>query len=154
MQVLIFHIGVDRYALRTAQIACVLPLLDVKKIPGAPPYVAGLMHYRGTAIPVLDLSRLGGGAASKARFETRIIMVDYPARDGSVRALGLIAEQVTGTQMVDPTQVVTTGINNPAAACLGEVVGCAEGLLQLVTVELLLSAEARDLLFPDAVSTT
>ncbi|HEY4542393.1 MAG TPA: chemotaxis protein CheW, partial [Noviherbaspirillum sp.] len=41
MQVLVFHIGDDGYGLATGEIARVLPLLQCKRIPGTPDWVAG-----------------------------------------------------------------------------------------------------------------
>ena len=58
MLFLLFELGQDRYALDVRQVAEVLPLVEFKRIPQAPPFVAGLLNYRGDPVPVIDLSQL------------------------------------------------------------------------------------------------
>ncbi len=53
-----FQIGTDSYAIEAAQVARILPLVDIKRIPGAPAGVAGAFNYRGMPVPVADLSGL------------------------------------------------------------------------------------------------
>lgn len=152
MHVLVFHLGRDRYGLRTEQVTRVLPLLELKTIPGAPAWVAGLMQYRAMPIPVVDLSQLANGTTSQARFETRIILVDYHCPDGQRRPLGLIAEQVTATVKIDPAQLGPSGLAGASATWLGDVISGTEGILQLITIDQLLAPEIRALLFPDAIA--
>jgi chemotaxis-related protein WspB len=45
MLFLIFELGNDRYALDVRQIAAVLPLVEVRRMPWAPQPVAGLCTY-------------------------------------------------------------------------------------------------------------
>lgn len=97
MLILLFDVGEDRYALPTDRIIEVTPLVQLKKIPIAPLYVIGLMNYRGTAIPAIDLCSLIEGAPCADRLSTRMIIVHYPYSDSETRMLALIAEQVTET---------------------------------------------------------
>ena len=57
---ILFHIGPERYALDSREVAEVVPMVQFKEIPGAPDYVLGIFLYRGQPTPVLDLSRLAG----------------------------------------------------------------------------------------------
>ena len=58
MQFLLFSLGNDRYGLDTRRVVRVLPQLELKEIPQAPGWVAGLMNYRGQPVPVIDLAML------------------------------------------------------------------------------------------------
>jgi chemotaxis-related protein WspB len=51
---LTFRIGDETYALDTADICEVLPLLRITRVPHAPSGVAGLINYRGRSVPVVD----------------------------------------------------------------------------------------------------
>lgn len=146
MKVLVFHIGADRYGLPLRQVRRVLPLLELKGIPLAPDSVAGLMNLHGDPVPVIDLSRISGGAPSRPHFDTRIMVADYTAPDGTVRALGLMAEGVQGVQDVAHQALAPSGVQ--AAPFLGEVAGDAAGMVQLVQVNDLLPAELQARLFP------
>jgi chemotaxis-related protein WspB len=146
MKVLVFHIGPDRYGLALTGVARVLPVVALKHIALAPPYVAGLMDLHGDPVPVIDLSRLAGLTPEQVWFDTRIILVDYPLADGTSASLGLLAEHVTGVQAIAADALREPGI--AGAAFLGQVAGSAAGMLQLVQLDQLLPADVRALLFP------
>ena len=146
MKVLVFHIGAERYGLHLAGIRQVLPAAALKELPLAPPYVSGLLDLHGTPVPVIDLARLAGLGPSPVRFDTRIVVVDYLAGDGGVRALGLLAERVHGVQQVDPGLLLDAGVRG--APFLGQVAADGGSMLQLVELEHLLPAEVRACLFP------
>jgi chemotaxis-related protein WspB len=146
MKALIFHIGPDRYGLPLRQVRRVLPLLELKGIPLAPDSVAGLLNLHGAPMPVIDLSRISGAAPSRQHFDTRIVVADYTAPDGTVHALGLMAERVQGVQDVSQQDLAPSGVQ--AAPFLGRVAGDAKGMVQLVEVNDLLPADLRARLFP------
>jgi len=145
MKVLVFTIGPDRYGLPLRAIARVLPVVELKQLPLAPDYVAGLMDLHGEPVPVIDLSRLAGVTPEQVWFDTRIILVDYPAGDGGTRPLGLQAEHVAGIDSIDPEALRESGV--AGAPFLGQVAGSAHGMLQLVDVDALLPPDVRALLF-------
>ena len=110
MKVLVFHIGRDRYGLPLAAIVRVLPLLELKQLPLTPDYVAGLMDLHGTPVPVIDLSRLAGLAPAAAQFDTRIVIVDYRAPEGTTHSLGLMALQVRGIADIEEQRWEDSGV--------------------------------------------
>lgn len=148
MKVLVFTIGPDRYGMRLGAVVRVLPVLALKQIALAPEFVAGLMDLHGAPVPVIDLSRLAGVVPEQVWFDSRIILVDYPAGDGALRRLGLLAEHVTGIETLDEAALADSGVD--AAPFLGQVIGAAAGMLQLVEPGRLLSADVRALLFQPA----
>jgi chemotaxis-related protein WspB len=148
MKVLVFSIGPDRYCLRLGAIARVLPAVELKHLPLAPDYVAGLMDLHGAPVPVIDLSRLAGIAPEQVWFDTRIILIDYPVGNGATRQLGLLAEHVIGIETLDDAGLADGGIK--AADFLGQVAPGAGGMLQLVEVDQLLAPDVRALLFQEA----
>ncbi|ELX13397.1 chemotaxis protein CheW [Janthinobacterium sp. HH01] len=145
MKLLIFHIGADRYGLRLRDVVRVLPLLELKHLPLAPDAVAGLMDFHGKSVPVIDLCRISGLPSGVDHFDTRIIVVDYHAPEGTDHLLGLRAERVLGVQEVAEAQLADSGVT--AAPFLGQVASDAGGMLQLVELEQLLPASLRAMLF-------
>ena len=97
MLMLLFHAGENLYALDSSQVVEVIPMVVLRKIHHLPDYVAGFFNYHGTIVPVIDLCYLIQGTTCRPRFSTRIIMVNYTAKDGGHRRLGLMAERVTET---------------------------------------------------------
>ena len=53
LQILMQHIHL---CIPLQYIIKVFPLMELKEIPGTPPYCAGLMNVRGESIPVIDLA--------------------------------------------------------------------------------------------------
>lgn len=151
MLFLVFELGSDRYALDVRHIAAVLPLVGFKQLPQAPPAVSGLLTYRGTLVPVIDLSQLTLGRAAARRLSTRIVLVDYPDEAGRPHLLGLIAEKATQAVRYEASDFSASGVTHPGAAYLGPVANDAQGLLQRVEVRTLLPASLRDLLFKEPV---
>lgn len=154
MQFLIFHLDKDRYALAATGLVRVLPLMELKSLPQAPSFVAGLMNLHGQSVPVIDLCRLACGRAHAARFDTRILLLEYARRDGHAHGpqhlLGLIAEGVEGMASIDPAQLRDAGVANESAPYLGKVVTHGERIVQVIAPEHLLTDEVRAILFPDS----
>jgi chemotaxis-related protein WspB len=150
---LVFQLGQDRYAFNTAHVAEVLPLVGITPVPQAPAGVAGVFNHHGTPVPVIDLSELTIGRPAERRLNTRIVLVHYPDREGTLRLLGLIAERASEVVRHEPTDFVSSGIVNGRTSCLGPVVADARGLIQWIDVGTLLSPAVRDVLFdpPDAL---
>jgi chemotaxis-related protein WspB len=148
MLFILFQLGDDHYALDAAQVAEVLPLVQLKKIPRAAPGVAGVFTYRGLPVPVLDLSELALGRPAEVRLSTRLLLVHYPDGWGQRRLLGLIAEKATETMRREPAEFANAGVNADGAPFLGPVVTDARGIVQWVQVERLLSSPVRAALFP------
>lgn len=149
MLFLLFRLEQNRYALDCLQIAAVLPLVDIKPIPQAPPGIAGIFNYHGAPVPAIDLSLLTLGRPARLRLSTRVILVNYPDPGlGDERhLLGLIAEGATEILRREAADFTTSGVTNPAAPYLGPVTTDAHGLVQWVHVERLLPASVCDVLF-------
>lgn len=152
MHFLLFQLGKDRYVLDVGQVAEVLPLVSLKQIPQAPLAVAGVFDFHGDPVPVIDLSQMALGYPAQRHLSTRIILVHYPDGNGEKRLLGLIAERVTETIRREPSDFVTSGIDNDAAPYLGPVATDARGLIQWVEVDQLLTPAVRDILFKQSVT--
>ena len=152
MLFLLFQLGSERYALDAGQVVAVLPRLDVKVIPHAPAAVAGLCHYRGAPVPVIDLSEFALGHPSANRLSTRIVLVQFPDPAGGPHLLGLLAERATEVLRRDPADFVPAGVSVDAASYLGPVTADARGLIQRIEVQRLLPASLRALLFDKAAA--
>ncbi|WP_266171684.1 chemotaxis protein CheW [Dyella subtropica] len=146
MLFLLFRLGKDRYALDTAQIAEIVPLVSIKHIPHAPPGLAGLINYRGTPIPAIDLSQLTLGHAAQPRLSTRIVVMRCAFTGDEMRPLGLIAERATETLRREPSDFAPSGVNAEATPYLGPVCLHHDQWIQWVQADHLLSAPMREVL--------
>ncbi len=147
MLFLVFKLGRDRYALEAACIVEVLPLVDMKHLPHSELGVAGIFDYRGSPLPVIDLSMLTLGRAAKSRLSTRIVIANHVDAAGKVHRLGLIAEGATETIRRERDDFAELGISSAAAPYLGPVIKDSRGLIERIDVNGLLSEPIRELFF-------
>jgi len=150
MLLLQFKAGNERYGLDVLRVIEVVPLVIFRPLPHAEPCVAGLFNYRGTMVPVIDLTVLLTGIPSRPLFSTRIILADYPDRAGGRQVLGLVAEQVTETVFCEEKDRRPAGIAVAEAPYLGDLFIHPEGAIQRVEVESLLKEALQEALFPPA----
>jgi chemotaxis-related protein WspB len=137
-----FRIGREGYALDATQIAEVLPLLEITRVPQAPAGVAGLVNYRGRSVPVIDLSDLMLGEPARLHISTRLILVRY-----GEHLLGLIAEQATETMRREAASFADSGIASDAAPYLGPVTQDGGRLIRWIEVQKLLPPAVSSVLF-------
>jgi chemotaxis signal transduction protein len=93
--VVVFQVVHERYALPARVVVEVLPRVLLSRVPHAVPWHAGLLAYRGTAVPVFDLNRRLLDAACPPRLGNRVLLVERErAATGQRERLGLLVEQV------------------------------------------------------------
>jgi chemotaxis-related protein WspB len=140
-----FRIGDEDYALDAQQIVEILPLLDVTRVPRAPPGIAGLVNYRGTPVPVVDLSEMTIGRPARPHISTRLILVRY-----GENLLGLIAERATETMRRDAGSFIESGIASDAAPYLGPVTQDGGRLVRWIKTQEMLPPAISSVLFRQA----
>jgi chemotaxis-related protein WspB len=146
---LLLRLGADRYAIDAGCVVEVLPIVRLKDIPCAPIGVAGMMSFRGSAIPVVDLGIIALDTATPARMMTRIVIVRYEpaARGEGSGLLGLIVPEVMETAHLDTSRFEVVGVRNERARYLGPVLTMSDGVLQQLMIPALLNEELRSALF-------
>ena len=146
---LVVHLGRDRYAIDSAVVEEVVPLVRLKALPGTPVGVAGIMNYRSEAVPVVDLNLLAFGTSTPARLSTRIVVVryepDHASRSSSL--LGLLVPFATEMRRIEESEFVDAGVATDGARYLGPVLTTPNGVIQRVVVGALLTPDLRDALF-------
>ena len=133
MLVLAFRVAEVLDAVAVRRVVEVVPRVALRAIPHAPRFLAGLLRYRGGAVPVVDLGLLMGEVASSDRLDTRIILIDCGVHGGDgLGFLGLIAERVDDVRTVDESRRTVAGLEIGDALYLGPIYETDGGLLQLV----------------------
>lgn len=91
VELLMFSLAGERYAIETAHVLEVIPLRELTLVPGAPAHVLGVVNYRGRILSVLDLRRLFELAGQGVGEGSRIVAVEAEGR-----RFGIFADAVTG----------------------------------------------------------
>jgi len=76
MLLLICRAAENLYAIDVARVVEVVPKINLRRLPHAPGFLAGVFDYRGTVVPVVDLGVLLGSESCRDQLSTRIILVN------------------------------------------------------------------------------
>jgi purine-binding chemotaxis protein CheW len=113
---LLFRVGANLYGCDIAEAREIIPLRPATRLPGAPPYVRGLINIRGAIVTVLDLGQ---------RLDAR----RGPTTAGSIllvrhhdRVVGLIVDRV---EDVRPLSAMVEGVD---AGVKGGAAGIVKGI--------------------------
>lgn len=150
MLFLLFELDQQRYALDTARVREVLPLVEIRAIPRAAPAVAGVIEYRGATLPVIDVSELVLGRPAERRLSTRIVLVQHQGPGGVERPLGLLLERATRTLRCEAGEFQPSGLSRAPAPYLGPLATSSSGLVQRLELNELLTPAACAVLFEAA----
>ncbi len=91
----VLTLGLDGhvFAIEAAHVLEILDLVPVTEVPGASPFVNGLINVRGKVVPLADLRHKFGMERTPSTIDTRIVVVEVDL-DGSLTTVGLIADKV------------------------------------------------------------
>lgn len=142
-----FTIGKDRYLLEARNIIEIVPYVNLKRIPKAPPYVAGLLNYRGDAIPVIDICYLMGDKPCELRLSSRIALVNHKNDAGESICIGLLMEHLTETVRFNEDDFSDSGVNLNDNSCLGKVIIDNDRIVQWVDIRKVIPEEVYEILF-------
>lgn len=137
MLVLLFYLGDVMYSIRCDKVREIAPMVNLKELPHAPDYFAGLFNYRGMIVPVIDLRRLIQHQSCDIRLSTRIILLDYVKPDNTPAIFGIMAERVTEAVMKPLDALISSGITMANMPYLGSLLVDGNTMVQYIAVEAL-----------------
>ncbi|WP_068306065.1 chemotaxis protein CheW [Pararhodobacter sp. CCB-MM2] len=99
-----FRLAGDVLAVPTAALREVLEPVAVTRVPGAQPFVPGLLNVRGSIVPLVDLRIPLRMPASVIDDETRIMVLEL-TMDGKPGVVGIIADSVHDVTRLPPDAI-------------------------------------------------
>lgn len=132
MLALTFQVGSDYYAVDSSCVIEVIPWVNLRLLPHAPPHLKGLLYYRGQVAPVIDLAMLLASLPCAARLNTRIIVARRSVPSGGSALLGLLAERISDLIKVTADTFLPQSVAVPAAPFLGPVIKDNGRLVQVI----------------------
>lgn len=142
-EVLVFVLGTEEYGVDILKVQEIRGYDKVNAIPGAPPYLKGVMNLRGAIVPVIDL-RIKF-ALPEARYDGFTVVVILRVAG---RTIGVVVDGVSDVVQLAPSEI-------RAAPHLGALVDqsylagvAARGdrMVMLMDIERFLSSGEMDLL--------
>jgi purine-binding chemotaxis protein CheW len=133
LEVLVFAIGRELYALPASQVHEVRPLGWLTTLPGTPAFLAGLINVRGRIVPVVDLRSLLGMSSADSP-SMSVVLVSY--RGGDIGLLVTDRPTVHPLRLADLTEPPPGSLSGIDAS---SVRGITPGLVIVLDAERLLA---------------
>jgi purine-binding chemotaxis protein CheW len=89
---LTFALGEEKFAIPVDHVQEVVEFGQVTKVPGAPPYMMGVINLRGRVLPLLDTKQKLGLPATERTQKSRIMVLDIHAGDNRNVQLGAVVD--------------------------------------------------------------
>lgn len=137
MKAVICKVGEERFALDVKHIVSIEKMVNIRSLPNADDYIAGIMHLRGDLIPVLDLGIWLGITDDPSNEKKQIIIVEK----GSKR-IGMIVDlalDVTDLEEDQFRQIEIQSITN-----FNKVIHMDDHLVLFLDVSAILEEESID----------
>jgi purine-binding chemotaxis protein CheW len=93
LEVLTLNLDGELFALEAACVREILDFVAITEVPGAQPFVSGLINVRGKVVPLADLRLKFGMEQKAATVDTRIVVTEIEL-DGFPTTVGLRADKV------------------------------------------------------------
>jgi purine-binding chemotaxis protein CheW len=93
-----FRVGTAEYVVPASQVLRLESFETATHVPGAPPYVAGLVQVRGRVVPVVDLRKRFGLPPIDRELAHRVVVVQLGAR-----VAGLLVDSAREVIQLDET---------------------------------------------------
>ncbi len=143
LQLVTFHVGDEEFGVEILAVREINRMMEITRVPHAPPFVEGVINLRGQVIPVVDLRRRFGMPPREHDRNTRIVVVEL-----SDKVVGFVVDAVSEVlrvpaSLVEPPPPIVGGIEREY---LEGVVKLEDRLLILLNLQRLLGEdEAREL---------
>lgn len=100
VQLVVFVVKTQRYAIPLASVRRVVLASEVTIITGAPPSVLGIIDVEGELVAVLDITARAGGPPRQVQVFDHFLIAQTPSR-----AIALLVDGVTGVIEVEPSAI-------------------------------------------------
>jgi Chemotaxis signal transduction protein len=92
-EALTLGLGGEVFAIDANSVREILDLIPVTEVPGARPFVGGLVNVRGKVVPLADLRLKFGMVQAPPTVDTRVVVVEIDL-GGEATVVGLLADKV------------------------------------------------------------
>jgi purine-binding chemotaxis protein CheW len=141
LQLVTFSIGDEEFGVEILKVQEIIRMLEITKVPKAPPFVEGVINLRGKVIPILDLRKRFGLDSRSHDKNTRIIVIEINSM-----IVGFIVDSVSEVlrlpaNTVEPPPPVVAGLDSDYISGVGKL---EDRLLIMLDLNRLLSNDEQE----------
>ena len=104
IQYVTFQLGNEVYGIDIMDVKEIVSLCEVRDIPGAPSYIAGILNLRGVILPVIDLHQRFQLAKIELS-EEELLLSGYIIIDIDNIQLGMIIDKIVRVVTIDESTI-------------------------------------------------
>jgi purine-binding chemotaxis protein CheW len=136
----LFKVAGADYAVAAADVVQMESFTGATPVPGAPPYVAGLVQIRGRVVPVVDVRARFGLPAGEHSLDSRVVVV----KQGE-RVVSLLVDSAREVLSLDPASFRPPPelVVEQAAGFVKAVAQSGGRLIMLIDCERVINEERR-----------
>jgi purine-binding chemotaxis protein CheW len=138
LQWVTFRLENESYGINVMQVQEVLRYSEIAPVPGAPPYVLGIINLRGNVVTVIDTRSRFALPDAETTDQTRIVIIE-----AENQVVGILVDSVAEVVYLRQSEIETTPNvgNDESAKFIQGVCHKNDELLILVDLEKLMSDE-------------
>ena len=138
LQWVTFRLEKETYGINVMQVQEVLRYTEIAPVPGAPPYVLGIINLRGNVVTVIDTRLRFGLPTADTTDQTRIVIIE-----AENQVVGMLVDAVAEVVYLRQSEIETTPNvgNDESAKFIQGVCHKNDELLILVELEKMMSDE-------------
>jgi purine-binding chemotaxis protein CheW len=143
IQLVSFHLDNEEYGVEVLKVREIIRMVTITHMPNTPHYVEGIINLRGKVIPIISMRKRFGLMDAESNNQTRIIIMDVGGEmlGFTVDAVSEVI-RVSASEVQPAPSVASGGIGQEYIA---GVINHAERLLVLLNLDLMFSAEEKEL---------
>lgn len=103
LQWVTFRLANEIYGINVMQVQEVLRFSDIAPVPGAPPYVLGIINLRGNVVTVIDTCQRFGLPPIELTESTRIVIIE-----ANQQVIGVLVDAVAEVVYLRHSEIETT----------------------------------------------
>jgi len=141
LQWVTFRLENESYGINVMQVQEVLRYTEIAPVPGAPPYVLGIINLRGNVVTVIDTRSRFALPEAETTDQTRIVIIEAESQ-----VVGILVDAVAEVVYLRQSEIETTpNVGNDESAKFIQGVSNKDGeLLILVDLNQLLADDEWD----------
>ncbi|AWI03660.1 chemotaxis protein CheW [Clostridium drakei] len=131
MQVVVFKLNNEQFAVETAKVQSINDAMEITKVPNAPGHIKGLINLRGNVISLLDINLLLDVSKSEEK-QSNIIILEMEDE-----LVGITVDQVD--EVLEVEEGIIEKINDGKKAYIEGVINFKDRIVTLIDIDKLLS---------------
>jgi purine-binding chemotaxis protein CheW len=110
LQVVVFYLDHETYAIESLYIREVLALKELTEIPHLPSFVKGVTHVRRKILSVIDLKEFLGISNGSKRIDQKTLILEHQAREFAILTDGIEGVRSIPLQTIQGSLPTLTGV--------------------------------------------